>query len=515
MAFRTDTLPEEPRSTALAEGPDTLIGSIVAGRFRVEGIIGKGAMGRVYRAVQDPLNRSVAIKVLDSRYGAGRDASFRKRFLVEAALTAKLSHPNTVRVLDYGSTRDGLLFLAMEHLKGRTLDDVLRVGPVEWPRVMSIAQQVARSLREAHSMGVVHRDLKPGNIMILDADDGDFVKVLDFGLVKSFVEGRELEGRAVTQQGMLVGSPPYMAPEQGEHNRADPRSDVYSLGVVLYEALAGRPPFSGGAPLELILKHVHEPVPPLVTPPGKTPIPELVRALVDRCLQKSPMDRFQSMNEVLDALAEIPFPLRRTTMETPPITPPVERTRTAVLAGGFAAALFIGAGLGWLGWSQSSGRPAPRATAPAGSAVIFHVESDPLGAEVRVGDALIGKTPVDISRPPDESGIATVELVVGHPGYASQRVTARGLGERIELRPKLVALRPSAPPKLSAAAPLPAVAPRPPAIDVRPKAPPARLSPASSPEKKTVKATLKKPAAKLQDDDVAPLLGDLKRPPRL
>jgi serine/threonine-protein kinase len=225
-----DSFSEESKTAEVgAEALDPLVGMTLDGRFRIVEVIGKGAMGKVYRAVQVPLNRPVALKVLDSRYGAGRDESFRQRFLVEAALTAKLSHPNTVRVLDYGHTPDGLFYLAMEYLVGETLEAMLNKGAVSWRRVLGIGQQLARALKEAHTLGVVHRDLKPANIVMLNADDDtDHVKVLDFGLVKSFVDGQELEGRVITQQGMLMGSPPYMAPEQGERNRADPRSDIYS-----------------------------------------------------------------------------------------------------------------------------------------------------------------------------------------------------------------------------------------------------------------------------------------------
>ncbi|MBS1153424.1 MAG: Serine/threonine protein kinase PrkC, regulator of stationary phase [Myxococcaceae bacterium] len=289
-------------------GMDPLVGQVLDGRFKVVEPIGTGGMGRVYRAVQQPLNRAVALKVLDYNYGAGKDEAFRQRFLVEAALTAKLSHPNTITVIDYGCTPKGIFYIAMEYLDGRTLDQVVSDdGPIEWRRVLNIGQQVCRSLREAHNLGVVHRDLKPGNVMLLHADDDtDQVKVLDFGLVKSFVVGQELEGRAITQQGMLMGSPPYMAPEQGEKNHADPRSDIYSLGTVLYEALTGAPPFTGKSAMEVILKHVHQPVPPMrVT--GE-PVPAEMEALVFRCLAKSPMDRFQSMDEVLQALQELATP---------------------------------------------------------------------------------------------------------------------------------------------------------------------------------------------------------------
>ncbi len=434
----------------VAEGLDPIIGLTLDGRFRVVEPLGKGAMGTVYRAVQQPLNRTVALKVLDSNYGAGRDETFRQRFLVEAALTAKLSHPNTVRIIDYGCTKDGLFYLAMEYLAGATLDRVLQHGGLPWRRVAGIGLQIARALREAHDLGVVHRDLKPANIMVLKADtDADHVKVLDFGLVKSFIEGRELEGRAITQHGMLMGSPPYMAPEQGDKNRADPRSDIYSLGVVMFEALTGSPPFTGQAPLEIILKHVNQPVPPIRAPNGVEPVAEAMVALVNKCLAKSPMDRFQSMEEVIAALQELSMPISSGPIV---VTPSAEmealresirpKYRTALLVGGFLAAVALGIG----GTAAVLYRPpappvesppsekAPEAARPveaavpleAPKAVQFHVESEPRGATVEFGGKVFGPTPVDVEVAPRPNGVATAALTLSLAGYKRTTVNASG-----------------------------------------------------------------------------------------
>ncbi len=329
---------------------DPLLGVTLDGRFRIASLLGKGAMGRVYRAVQVPLNRAVALKVLDSNYGAGREEAFRQRFLVEAALTARLSHPNTVRIFDYGCTKDGIFYLAMEYLDGSTLDRVLAKGPLPWRKALSISQQIARALREAHELGVVHRDLKPANIMLLSADDDtEFAKVLDFGLVKSFIEGHELEGRAITQQGMLLGSPMYMSPEQGERNRADPRCDIYAIGVMLFEMVTGQVPFTGRGEMEIILKHVHDPVPPVVTPPGYDAVPPALQDTIKRCLAKSPMDRFQTMDELLQAFQEIARPIATPAIDLPapeisqPLSAPA--VKPWLLFSGFALAMLVGVGL--------------------------------------------------------------------------------------------------------------------------------------------------------------------------
>ncbi len=425
-----------------ADSLDPLIGQTIDGRFRIVEVIGKGAMGKVYRAVQLPLNRAVAIKLLDSRYGAGKDESFKQRFLVEAALTSKLNHPNTVRVLDYGSTRDGLFFLAMEYLDGETLEKLLTKGPLPWHRVLSIGQQMARALREAHELGVVHRDLKPGNVVLLHADDdADFVKVLDFGLVKSFVEGHELEGRAITQQGMLMGSPPYMAPEQGEKNRADPRSDIYSLGTMLFEMLTGKPPFSGGGALEVILKHVHQPVPAIVAPSKFEAVPEALQAIVMRCLAKSPMDRFQAMDELLIALQDVPVPSRNVEPEAQPKTEaavpvtlpppqpvvvmapaPPSRGPSVLLVGGF----FVAAVAGVLG-TWAAVKPA------APTKLVFHVESNPIGADVVVEGKKLGVTPIDLEQLLGQGDRASLELRLEKEGFAPANVRLTGGGGRLEV----------------------------------------------------------------------------------
>ncbi|MBL8914763.1 MAG: protein kinase [Archangium sp.] len=484
-----------------ADALDPLVGQVIDGRWRVVDIIGKGAMGKVYRAVQLPLNRAVAIKVLDSTYGAGRDESFKQRFLVEAALTAKLNHPNTVRVVDYGSTKDGLFFLAMEYLDGETLEKVLMKGALPWHRVLNIGQQIARALREAHELGVVHRDLKPANVVMLhaDADDTDFVKVLDFGLVKSFVDGHELEGRAITQQGMLMGSPPYMAPEQGEKNRADPRSDIYSLGTMLFEMLTGKPPYNGGGALEVILKHVNEPIPPIVTPSKFEAAPEAFKAVVVRALAKSPMDRFQSMEELLLAMQDVaPPPARAQTQDVPvteaavpvvappPEAPAVEepvvlaqppRSPSTLLIGGF----FVAAVAGVLGtWMVVKPSGAP-------TKLTFHLETSPSGANVFVDGKLMGVTPIDLEQGL-ANGRAGLELRLEKEGFVTSTTKLSANGGRLDFSQTLT-------PKLDSA-PAPVMP-----VDV--KKPEPRVEPAKPPEPKVEKPEpkLEKPEPKSEKQE--------------
>jgi eukaryotic-like serine/threonine-protein kinase len=475
--------------------------------------------------MQLPMNRPVALKVLDSRYGAGRDESFRQRFLVEAAMTARLSHPNTVRVLDYGSTPEGVFYLAMEYLEGETLEELLERGPLPWRRVLTMGQQISRALKEAHSLGVVHRDLKPGNIVVLATDDDtDHVKVLDFGLVKSFIDGQELEGRAITQQGMLMGSPPYMAPEQGEKNRADPRSDIYSLGIVLFEALTGKPPFVGGSAIEIILKHVHQKVPPLVVPPRFEEPPPLLVELVTRCLAKSPMDRFQTMDEVLQAMAEITWPIP-TPMDVPaseenPVPFASSRASGATnstLVLGFLVALVAGVAGTFVVMRATlptapiaapvEAPPAPREPVhpptPVATTVLVHVETDPAGATVTLDGQRQGQTPLDLQRP---TATLSTPLELSLAGYAPLTIVPEGGGPRIDVTRTLSPL-PEEPKRRDPAL-------RPP--EVTTLASPKDKAPT---RKKQVSAKRARPASKLDDDDddatppVAPPPPDeLKRP---
>ena len=308
---------------------DPLIGRVLNDRFRILSPLGSGGMGKVYKAVQTPLDRVVALKILNPNFPAEKDPAFKRRFFLEASLTSKLRHPNTVTVIDYGQTEDGIYFIAMEYMEGQTLAEVLaHEKTLPWRRVLDIAQQICRSLREAHKLGVIHRDLKPANVMLLNEADHDMVKVLDFGLVKSFLAADGQSGDPeVTQNGVFLGSPQYMAPEQAR-NVADPRSDVYSLGILVYQMLAGRPPFQGKDYLEVIFQHMKELPRPVRELNPNAEVPPEVEAVVLRCLQKDPTARYQSMDEVLEALREAAhltgmsniFPERRATTGSGPIS---------------------------------------------------------------------------------------------------------------------------------------------------------------------------------------------------
>src|SRR5271170_3344692 len=299
---RTDSPGGGAPSSAKGE-PDPLIGRLINGRFKIVSVIARGGMGKVYKAEQSPLGRLCALKVLSPKYEGDRDPEFHKRFFLEASTAAKLTHSNTVTIFDYGQDGDDLYYIAMEFIEGRTLHRTLREeGPFDEVRTAVIAGQICRSLREAHGLGVVHRDLKPGNILLTDrADERDIVKVLDFGLVKD-VTG---EAEDLTQAGLFMGSPKYMAPEQILGGEITARTDIYSLGVMMFEMLTGKVPFDRGASVGTLMAHVNDPVPPMRSVNPKLQASPTTENIVARCLEKDPNKRFNSMKDLLNALKRV------------------------------------------------------------------------------------------------------------------------------------------------------------------------------------------------------------------
>jgi eukaryotic-like serine/threonine-protein kinase len=292
-------------SAALSKGPgapDALIGRVISDRFKVHGLIARGGMGKVYRAEQSPLGRVCAIKVLNPSYAGEHDPEFHKRFFLEASVASKLTHPNTVTIFDYGRTEDDIYYMAMEYLEGHTLHRAIREA-TQFPeeRATHIARQICRALREAHSLGVIHRDLKPANIFLVEhGDETDFVKVLDFGLVKN-VSG-DGQGEDLTQAGLFMGSPKYMAPEQIRGDRVDARTDIYALGIILYEMITGKVPFDRANSVNILMAHVNEEAPSLREMNPKVDVSPALEEIIARCMAKDPDVRFRSMDEVLAAL---------------------------------------------------------------------------------------------------------------------------------------------------------------------------------------------------------------------
>ncbi len=281
--------------------------TILAGQFHIQKKIGTGGMGSVYQALQVDMNRSVAIKILHPKLASRKDLA--SRFRREARAMSQLTHPNTVKVFMYGQLEEGSvgggsLFMVMEYLEGRNLNRaVKREGPLTLPKAAALLIQVCGALQEAHNMGIVHRDLKPENIFLCKQGQiTDYPKVLDFGLAK--VTERQMRPGSIqlTQEGMVFGTPEFMSPEQAQGKTLDARSDIYSLAIILYEALTGKLPFEARSPMEYIQKHVVEaPIPINERVPDKQFPPALWDAL-SRAMAKSPDARYQSAIEFAQAL---------------------------------------------------------------------------------------------------------------------------------------------------------------------------------------------------------------------
>lgn len=266
-----------------------LLGRTWAGRYEILEFVGRGGMGLVFKARQIQMDREVALKVVHRKLCTEQKQV--QRFQQEARTSSKLNHPNSIRVYDYGATEDGRLFMAMEFLRGLTLGQLLlREGPQHPERVVHIARQMFKSLAEAHQLGLVHRDLKPENIFICDIyGETDFVKVLDFGIAKAI--GPHAEGANLTQTGFICGTPRYLSPEQALGQDVDGRSDLYSVGVLMYEMLSGRPPFIGENPISIVMKHVHDDPPPLGGLERHGALGRKLTWLIDRLLEKNPARR--------------------------------------------------------------------------------------------------------------------------------------------------------------------------------------------------------------------------------
>jgi eukaryotic-like serine/threonine-protein kinase len=333
---------------------------MVAGRYRLGDKLGRGGMGAVWEAEHVATGRRVALKTLLP--GFGRIPEIAKRFEREARATSVLSHPNIVGVIDFGDDEDGGLFLVLERVRGRPLSDLISEGQRLPPaRAFHIVRQVLEALAHAHAAGVVHRDLKPENIMLLDADDTDDtpdrVKLLDFGIAKLVGDAEALEAgeERLTQAGVAFGTPTYMSPEQALGEEVDARADLYAVGIILYELLAGRPPFQSEDKVAILRLHVAVDPPPLAETAPDLVVPPAVQGLLDRVLAKRPGER---PTDAVTLLAELDAAIAPPS----PVVEPRPRPRWVVpfVAGSLvtsAVAVILAAAL------STSG--SPRASAPS------------------------------------------------------------------------------------------------------------------------------------------------------
>ena len=295
-----------------------MVGELIAGRYELEKLVGSGGMSNVFRAHDRLLERTVALKILHEQFT--RDDDYVERFRREARAVAKLAHPNIVTVIDRGE-QDGRQFIVFEYVDGPNLKDLTRNGPLEVRDAIGLTLQVARALSFAHDRGLVHRDVKPQNVLL--NEDGQ-AKVTDFGIARS------LDVQGVTQTGTVLGTSDYIAPEQARGQKVDPKTDIYSLGAVLYELLVGEVPFSGDNFVAVAMRHVNEPVPSVLD--ARPDCPARLDFAIQRAMAKDPDDRFASMDDFVTELEACLAELdgrgdEGATMIVPPARPPRRAAR--------------------------------------------------------------------------------------------------------------------------------------------------------------------------------------------
>jgi eukaryotic-like serine/threonine-protein kinase len=477
---------------ALSDRPSSEItGTVIDGRYRIEGRLGEGGMGVVYKASHVVLKKLLAIKVM--RGEQARDGDIVQRFVQEAQASSAIGHPNIIGISDFGTAPDGSVYFAMEYLEGQTLGKAMERGPLPRERAIDIFVQIADALEAAHQRGIIHRDLKPDNIFLIRSGGrDDFVKVLDFGIAKV-----KNAAAKITRTGMVFGTPHYMSPEQAAGQVVDHRSDIYSVGVIMYQVFTGQLPFDAESYMGVITKHMYD-------PPAKPSerVPELRGAIEDIimvALAKKPEHRYQSMLDLRDDLGRAlkGAPVRATEQvallggdtlsfggeggsarepsgrapkpvaesEGESLVLP-KRNRSVWLVAGVAGVVGFGLlvllrppggdGEGTLQPAAAApGLPQPSAASPAPSPVSAEaaptppaspvlVVPSPADAEVFVDGALVGRGPVSVSRPP---GGGRVRASVRAPGYqemalaidvhspAELRVVLEPVTEKVKARP--------------------------------------------------------------------------------
>src|ERR1700722_19088495 len=286
-------------------GPESLVGHTLSGRYLIERLIGEGGMGAVYQAEHTHMRKRLAVKVLHPEMS--RLPEVVARFEREAMAAAHIEHPNVAAATDFGKLDDGSFFLVLEFVEGTSLRDAINPGPMELGRALHVARQISSALARAHALGIVHRDLKPENVMLVRREeDADFVKVLDFGIAKVPVgslvgEHKATPGQALTQLGMVYGTPEYMAPEQALGQPIDARADLYALGAMMFEMITGARPFDHESKVTLLGMHVTAPIPRMSERAPAANVPPEIEAMVTRLLAKEAGARFADAKELIEA----------------------------------------------------------------------------------------------------------------------------------------------------------------------------------------------------------------------
>ena len=286
-------------------GPESLVGVVIAGRYRVERLVGEGGMGAVYQAEHVLMRKRFALKVLHPEMG--RLPEVVARFEREAMAAAHIEHPNVAGATDFGKLDDGSFFLVLEYVEGASLREAIAKGRLELGRALYITRQIASALARAHALGIVHRDLKPENIMLVDREGAsDFVKVLDFGIAKvpvgEFAGAHQQAGQALTQLGMVYGTPEYMAPEQALGQPVDARADLYALGAMAFEMITGARPYNHESKVTLLGMHVTAPIPTMAERAPGANVPPEIDAIVGRLLAKDAAARFADARDLIETI---------------------------------------------------------------------------------------------------------------------------------------------------------------------------------------------------------------------
>jgi serine/threonine-protein kinase len=464
------SVPSMPIASGPAPGSpdDPFIGELVDGRYRVLRLLGVGGIGLVYLCRQEILEKPVALKVLRPEYVLHEDLN--ARFINEARAASAIKSPRIVDTLDVGTLPNGAPYFVMEYVDGETLASLLdREGHVEANMALDIARQLAEGLEAAHAAGVVHRDLKPENVFLARTPDGTFAKIFDFGIAKVARARKRL-----TYAGAVFGTPHYMSPEQARGEEVDARSDLYALGVMLFEMVTGRVPFDGDDPLAVMSQHVDR-VPPLMSSVTGTALPADLEVIVARCLAKDPRDRYANGAELLRDLASLPpvqaqlmraaavhdaplpsAPSRLPSLQSRPetlhahIVPAAPKPRSksrwlvafaVLLAGAAGVVLFMRQGAltnaradakaTSLAEGLPFAKPAESGAARVGVAARpvheVHFVLSPIDSHVFRGDEDLGPMPVSVQV---EEG-SSVTLTIRRRGYTTRKVVVDGTDKRV------------------------------------------------------------------------------------
>ena len=429
----------ETTSTDNSDYVDPMINVCLDDRYTLEELIGRGGAAAVYRAHDEKVGRSVAIK-LPKNAGAFAEES-KADFEREASRYTRLQHPNTLRLFDYGQTRDGQTYIVTELLSGQTLkerlDSLEEVGKIGIGvrRTISLMRDVTSALSEAHADGLVHRDLKPSNIFLQSLGGQEVVKVIDFGIAK------DLQEATLTGSSTLWGTPLYMSPEQAQGKTIDARSDLYALGVIAFECLVGKPPFQGNTPYAILMQHIDSEAPTLAEAGCQEPVPQELEALIRNLLSKDSKDRVESADALIEELTRIEeiWSSLRLTAGSTLVGVRMNKGLTAIQKG--VAALAVAAALAIGGWfaidqsepaaiptdGESSGtvdtktpgvvsvpeksvpeavpneasapspEPSPKPELVLPKRVTFRLSSNPVGATVTIDEINYGATPQELS----------------------------------------------------------------------------------------------------------------------